>query len=463
MRRSTAFHLALLIVVFCATGWMFMTLINRRFSSGEIYPHYSSMRTDPLGAKALYEALYHAGTWECERNYKDIEKLEGGGDRTLMLLHVTASLFSGATGSDARFLSGYAAAGGRVVITIDGQSNTWDQIKNQAELRREENRLRKIEKKKKQSEKAKDPKTAKKEQAEKDKAERDEEEKKPFDEFLGIFVKPRDFVMTPKGSYELTPTGEFPLAAGDLPEWYSKTALVFEKPKEPASGETSEAGDSVKKIEVKKPVAVEPARPVKRDQWKVLATVNQDVMIAERRFGQGSIVVVTDSYFASNEALLKEPSPAFLAWLVGNRPRVIFDETHLGTAESPGIMTLALRYHLQGFFFAVLVLFALYVWQSSTSLVPPDEQLERASNHVSGHGATAGLISLLRRGIPLAQVLHKGFETFEKGNSRTGVAMQKKIDQARELLPPPDKRRLPAGAAAELYRRISDTLHPKRK
>ncbi|CAN5829184.1 hypothetical protein BH11VER1_BH11VER1_04290 [soil metagenome] len=462
MRRSPAFNLALLIVVFFATGWIFMSLIKERFSSGEIYPPYSSLRTDPLGAKAIYEALDNAGTWECERNYKDIEKLVGGGDRTLMLLHVPASFFSGATGSDARFISGYAAAGGRVVITIDGQSNTWDRIMDQAELRREENRIRKIEKKK-QSEKKEDPKTSKKDQAKKDKAEGDEEEQKPFDEFLGIFIKPRDFVMTPKGSYPLKPTGELPLVVADLPEWYSKTALVFEKPKEPVSDEVSKADESAKKAEIKKPPAVKPGRPAVKDQWKVLATLNQDVMIAERRFGQGSIVVVTDSYFASNEALLKEPAPVFLSWLVGNRRHVIFDETHLGTEESPGIMTLALRYHLQGFFFAGLVLFALYVWQSSTSLVPPDDNLERASNHVSGHGTTAGLISLLRRGISLTQVLRKGFETFEKGNSGTSVAMQKKIELAREFLPSPDKKRLPAGAAAEIYQHISDTLHPKRK
>lgn len=455
-RRSTAFNLALLIVVFFATGWMFMTLISQRFSSGEIYPYYSSLRTDPLGAKALYEALDNAGTWECERNYKDMEKLEGSGNRTLMLLHIPAADFSGEAGSDARFITGYAAAGGRVVITIDGQSNTWDKIMDQAEQRREENRIKKIEKRK-QPEKKEDPKSAKKDQADKDKKNSDDEEKKSLDESLGIYVRLRDFVMTPKGSYQLEPTRELKLSVKDIPEWYSKTALVFEKPKSPETGESSE------KTENKTPVKAESPKPVTNDKWKVLATLNQDVMIAERRFGQGSIVVVTDSYFASNEALLKEPAPAFLAWLVGDRHEVIFDETHLGTAESPGIMTLALRYHLQGFFFAGLALFALYVWQSSTSLVPPDDNLEQASNQVSGHGATAGLISLLRRGISLPQVLHKGFETFEKGNSRTSVAMQKKLESARELLPPPDKKRLPAGAAAEIYRRISDTLHPKRK
>lgn len=445
----------MLIVVFCATGWVFMTLISQRFSTGEIYPPYSSLRTDPLGAKALYESFDNAGAWECERNYKNLEKLEGASDRTLLLLHVPAASFSGDVGADARFLSGYAVAGGRVVITIDGQSNTWDQIMDQADKRREENRLNKVERKKKAAEK-KDPKAKKKSEEEKSKPERDSDEEKPFDETLGIFVKTRDFVMTPKGSYTLEPSKELNLSAGELPEWYSKTTLVFEKP------EDSNAEGSGGKKGGKEKEEAGPPKPGLKDKWQVLATLNSDVMIAERRFGQGSIVVVTDSYFASNEALLKEPSPGFLAWLAGDRRHVIFDETHLGTGEKPGIMTLALRYHLQGFFFAGLVLFALYVWQSSTSLVPPDDNLENASNHVSGHGATAGLVSLLRRGIPMGQVLRKGFETFEKSNSRTSAAMQKKMEQARELLPPPDKKNLPAGAAAGLYQRISDTLHPKR-
>lgn len=457
MRRSTAFTLAMLIVVFFTTGWIFLTLISQRFSSGEIYPHYSSMRTDPLGAKALYESLDNTHAWECERNYKSLEKLEGASDQTLMLLHVSADTFSNGNKFDGRSVLKFAAGGGRVVITIDGQSSTWNEIEMRAEERREENRIKK-EKEKKQSRKKTGEKKDlnKKQQDIEDKSEFDLDDETSLDEALGIFVQPRNFVMTPKGSYTLETSKELTLATNELPAWYSKTALVFEKTNNTKPGDVEEKKDD------KKTVATTLLRPNMKDKWKVLATVKDDIMLAERRVSRGSIVVVTDSFFASNEALLKEPASVFLAWLVGNARHVIFDETHLGTSENPGIMTLALRYHLQGFFFAGLFLFALYVWQSSTSLVPPNDEIDQASNHVSGHGATAGLVSLLRRGVPLAQVLRKGFETFEKGNSRTSNAMLKKMEQARALLPPDDKKRLPVGAAAELYQRISDTLHPKR-
>lgn len=457
MRRSAAFTLAILIVVIFTTGWIFMTLISQRFSSGDIYPYYSSLRTDPLGVKALYESLDNTSAWVCERNYKDLEKLEGASDRTLMLLHLSTDTFSNGNEIDGRSILKFAAAGGRVVITIDGQSDTWDKIAKRAEERREENRIRKEKEKKQPEKKTTGKKDSKKKQQDiEDQSEFDLDDETPLDEALGIFIKPRNFVMTPKGSYALETSKELTLAANELPAWYSKTALVFEKP------DNIMPGDGEAKKDGKKIVATPPLKTNMKNKWKVLATVKDDIMLAERRVSHGSIVVVTDSYFASNEALLKEPAPVFLAWLVGNARHVIFDETHLGTSENPGIMTLALRYHLQGFFFAGLMLFALYVWQSSTSLVPPNDELDQASNHVSGHGATAGLVSLLRRGVPLAQVLRKGFETFEKGNSRTSAAMQKKIEQARVLLPPDDKRRLPAGAAAELYQHISDTLHPKR-
>ena len=56
----------------------------------------------------------------------------------------------------------------------------------------------------------------------------------------------------------------------------------------------------------------------------------------------------SDSYFLSNEAIRKERHADLLAWLVGLNARVLFDETHLGVSESPGVAASALELALEG-------------------------------------------------------------------------------------------------------------------
>lgn len=188
-------------------------------------------------------------------------------------------------------------------------------------------------------------------------------------------------------------------------------------------------------------------------------------MIAEQRIGQGSVVVATDSYFASNEALLKERAPQFLAWLVGPSREVIFDEFHLGTVESPGIMTLARRLHLQGLFIGGLVLFGLFIWQSSSSLVPAEDVAGKESEAVvSGHGATAGLISLLRRGISRGQLLTRCFEVWEKSARQNGAAASR-VAAAEKVMAPVKGIKLPVRQVAGVYRQICEAVHtgPGRK
>src|SRR5277367_1053567 len=52
--------------------------------TGDVYPPYSSLRTDPLGAKALYESLDAAGV-AVDRLYKERAVLESPGDAMLVL------------------------------------------------------------------------------------------------------------------------------------------------------------------------------------------------------------------------------------------------------------------------------------------------------------------------------------------------------------------------------------------
>lgn len=94
------------------------------------------------------------------------------------------------------------------------------------------------------------------------------------------------------------------------------------------------------------------------------------VLVMERTFGDGSIVLCSDTYFLSNEAARKDRAPAFLAWLVGTNTTILFSEIHLGTQQQDRIMTLVRQYRLHGVLFGFVVLGILFVWKNATTLVP---------------------------------------------------------------------------------------------
>ncbi|MGA2555338.1 MAG: hypothetical protein ABSG04_03605, partial [Verrucomicrobiota bacterium] len=105
--------------------------------------------------------------------------------------------------------------------------------------------------------------------------------------------------------------------------------------------------------------------------WQTLYQRKGHPVIVQRAFGPGSLVLSTDSYFLSNEALRRERHAELLAWLVGPHPDVIFDETHLGVEERPGVAGLMRQYHLQGVLLALALIAALFIWRNSLPLVPP--------------------------------------------------------------------------------------------
>src|SRR5690606_37819970 len=79
------------------------------------------------------------------------------------------------------------------------------------------------------------------------------------------------------------------------------------------------------------------------------------IVAMEMGLGSGSIVLCSDSYFLSNEALRKHRASGFLAWLAGDRSRILFSEAHLGTQQRDRIMTLVRLYRLHGVLFAVIL------------------------------------------------------------------------------------------------------------
>jgi hypothetical protein len=201
--------------------------------------------------------------------------------------------------------------------------------------------------------------------------------------------------------------------------------------------------------------------------WRVLyaqgSGTNQHAVIIERTMGRGSIVLCADSFPFSNEALRREREPALLAWFAGPAREVVFDETHLGVREDPGVATLARQYRLGGVFIALLVLAGLFIWKNSASFLPPHEdQLARErGEQIEGRDSAAGFVNLLRRNIPPADLMkvcldqwNVHFAHARRPSEAKLAAMQKIIDAENALEP---RQRNPV----RMYRELCNILKRK--
>src|SRR3954471_1262081 len=88
---SKRLSILILLLVVAGFGYGLKLLFEARFEAGDIYPEYSSLRSDPLGSKALYESLGEAT--KTERNYKEILDPDYGAGTTLLVLGFKPSEF----------------------------------------------------------------------------------------------------------------------------------------------------------------------------------------------------------------------------------------------------------------------------------------------------------------------------------------------------------------------------------
>jgi hypothetical protein len=139
--------------------------------------------------------------------------------------------------------------------------------------------------------------------------------------------------------------------------------------------------------------------------WKVVAVQGDKDVIVERAFAHGSLVFLADSYPLSNEALTADRNTGFLLWLINQRHDVLFDETHLGLGERPGIMTLARRYGLQGTLISVVALLLLFIWKCQYTLIPRRTRRDQTGLTVSGCSSDQVFLNLLRRSVSQKDLL----------------------------------------------------------
>jgi len=330
-------------------------LLVLRFQKGDVYPAYSSYRSDPLGTKAFYEGLGLLQGVETVRNVEPLPKVSGLSETSLFLFGFERSEFTALPQALAKALEDAALGGGRIVISFAP-------AKPQPAPRSER----------------------------KEEQEVPEEEKNPpqqeQDLEQALFGKEHvnlDRRWSVKTELSADTEGEASLSAPeqDLPPslaWHS--SLVFE-PLDSA--------------------------------WLTLYRRAGKPVIIERSHGKGSIVLSSDSFFLSNEAMRSKRYPRLLSWLCGTHRKIVFDETHLGVSKTPGIATLLRKYGLAPFFVSLMVLALLALWKQSARFVPAVEEDEQAAVE-AGKDVSTGFTNLLRRNISPDRILAACLEEWKR-------------------------------------------------
>ena len=175
-------------------------------------------------------------------------------------------------------------------------------------------------------------------------------------------------------------------------------------------------------------------QPTQSD-WEVLAKARDLPVVLQRKFGAGKLVLLADSYPLSNIALAAHRNAALVSWLFPQHSTVIFDETHFGIVEHPGIIGLARKYGLGGAFVAILGLAVLYLWASRYSLRPVRRVRPDSEPAVRGAGGNEIFTNLLRRTLPPADLCAICLQIW-KQKGPTNPVRQVRLENLLNSLPP---------------------------
>jgi len=360
-------------------------LFALRFEKGDVYPAYSTFRSDPLGAKAFYLALENTAAINVRRNHYAFKKLRP--DMETALLYLGAAARTGFSGpSAAAELDRFVKGGGHLFISFlprkGGTGPGPDKARSSTD--------------------ADTPQPATREKHPRKKA--------PVDDKPAALPERWGFAF----DYEAMPSqadgqarpvsGAVGGGAGAPVSWHS--GVYF----------TSLASD-----------------------WKVLYQLAENPVVIERRLGRGSILLASDSYFLSNESLRAQRHPELLFRILAGRPAVVFDESHFGIRSQTGLVGLFRKYGLEWVLLSMMACLGLFVWKRATSFVPPtEEQQARTPGHyLSTRDYTTGLTSLLRRNIEprdiMATCVAEWKKTFVTGRRLT-VDLEHKLKHLNQVV-----------------------------
>jgi hypothetical protein len=367
------FPLILLLGCVAALTFGLVRLFQLRFEVGDVYPAYSTLRSDPLGTMAFYESLGQVPGISTRRDFST-ENLLPEEPRTVYLqLAGSAYDWDWVPADLSRELDVFLARGNRLVITFFPQTVAFSDPEEEDETNSVDSAQSRA-------------------KGEKMTPDKPKKKKKTDDEDQGVELTERwgfgtDFIKLTQFNDAFEPVrveNKTDLPLPRVLDWYS--GAVFTNL------------DSA---------------------WRVIYARGTRAVLIERQFGKGSVVMATDSYFVSNEAMEKDRHAALLAWLVGANQNAVFDEAHFGVVETSGVAMLMRKYRLHGLAAGLLLLAGLFIWKNAGSLVPPHAEEER-QGFIAGKDSAAGFVNLLRRSIAPRDLLPVCFAEWKKSAGPAG-------------------------------------------
>lgn len=405
----------LLITAIFIAGVVYLFAL--RFEKGDIYPAYSSLRSDPLGTKVLYESIDNLQDVSIGRNYKPFYKLQHDSTSSFFYLGADAKLSFLFTEKDMKSLESMISGGGQLLISfIPEQGSRSKNIQEHEGIEADsEDPDISSDRKEDNKDDENDPETPLKLV---DPAKR-----------WGYDLAGRK--LTCESDCRKKASGILIANTYDLPDsilWHS--SLYFR------SLDAS---------------------------WNTVYAVDGLPVMIERTFGNGKIILSTDTYFLSNEAMLKARYSDLLVWLIGSNRTIIFDETHFGIVERPGISSLFKKYRLHWPGVGLLLLVVLFIWKNSSSLVPPDNPGYGRDITDRGKDYISGFVSLLRRHVTPRELLDICYSEWEKTNRINKKFSSDILNEVNSIIDKetrlPVKQRNPVKTYQDIYNFLSKRRH----
>jgi Domain of unknown function (DUF4350) len=333
-----------------------------RFRGSDIYPQFSSFRSDPFGCKVLFESLARLESVKVTRNLRPLEEMKSPSGSCLLVIGAGRRIFR-----KNRDLLKFAMNGGRVVVFYSPF-----QMKSVYTPQ-------------------KPP---------------------PF-----MFGKPQRELLLP-GSvlkrHHLPPA--FPVQANPL-----KIVSQHKLPK----------------IDFYSSWYFHP----QHKDWQALFTVLDKPVLIKRRYGSGELVLCSDSFLMSNEAMAGKPSGKLILYLLGGRKQVFFEETHLGSYESRNITWLISRYNLIWVLLALGVTVGLFVWRSLLTPSDSDRPISKIPDVAIDNDSLAAPAGLFQQDFPARELPGLCLDEFLKSGKGKRLSQTK-----RELMKAASKHQRPLEA-----------------